>query len=1034
VLDAIVRASLRNRPLILVASLLLVGVGATAVARLPIDAVPDVTNVQVQVITAAPALSPLEVEQYVTFPVERNLGGLPSLKELRSVSRYGLSVVTAVFHDGTDIYFARQQINERMREIAEAIPARYGKPEMGPISTALGEIYQFVVRGKGQSLMELETLLDWTLIPQLRMVPGIVELNSFGGEDKQYEVRLDPRKLASARLGLSDVIDALSRSNANAGGGYLERNREAILIRSEGLIGNLDDVRNVVVAATPKGAPITVGALGAVEFAPRLRRGAATINGEGEAVVGVALMLLGENSRVVTERVKERVAEIAKTLPQGVHIEPFYDRAELVDRTIRTALRNLGEGALLVVIVLFLLLGSMRAGLIVATAIPLAMLAAVIGMYATGTSGNLMSLGAIDFGLIVDGAVIIIENASRRLTEKHEELGRDLDRAERDEVIASATTEVRQASVFGEFIIGIVYVPVLLLTGIEGKLFRPMATTVLFALAGAFLLSLTLMPVLASLFLRGEPEREALVLRGARRAFHPALFHAQRHPVIVVAIGLAAVLAAMVGFRFLGAEFVPTLDEGSLLIEARRLPGTALTTSIDTDLRLERELRKRVPEITDVVSRIGAPEVANDPMGVEQSDIYILLKAQDEWRKGILKSDLAREVSETIDSITPEIGYSISQPIQMRTNELIAGIRSDVAVSIYGDDLAELRRLGDQAGDIVRKIQGATGVKVEQVAGQRYLRILPDRVRLARYGLAIEDVNAATETIAVGYEVGPVFEGQRRFSLVVRQAIAGSDDFDAIGSLPLKARDGHIVPLGDVAEIKVETGPAQISRDKGSRRITVETNVAGRDTVGFVAEARTALDRELKLPAGYRAEWGGQFQHYTEARDRLLLVVPLALGLILFLLWFAFHEISPALLIFLDVPFAITGGVAALLLRGLPFSISAGVGFIALFGVAVLNGLVLLSVAHRHEEAGTPSPEAAFRAAEDRLRPVLMTALVAILGFVPMALSTAPGSEVQRPLATVVIGGLISSTLLTLLVLPTVYGLVRGRLRRRRTT
>ncbi|HVI22328.1 MAG TPA: CusA/CzcA family heavy metal efflux RND transporter, partial [Myxococcales bacterium] len=911
----------------------------------------------------------------MTFPVERNLGGLPFLKELRSVSRYGLSVVTAVFHDGTDIYFARQQINERMREIGEAIPARYGKPEMGPISTALGEIYQFVVRGKGQSLMELETLLDWTLIPQLRMVPGIVELNSFGGEDKQYEVRLDPRKLASARLGLSDVIDALSRSNANAGGGYLERNREAILIRSEGLIGNLDDVRNVVVAATPKGAPITVGALGAVEFAPRLRRGAATINGEGEAVVGVALMLLGENSRVVTERVKERVAEIAKTLPQGVHIEPFYDRAELVDRTIRTALRNLGEGALLVVIVLFLLLGSMRAGLIVATAIPLAMLAAVIGMYATGTTGNLMSLGAIDFGLIVDGAVIIIENASRRLTEKHEEMGRDLDRRERDEVIASATTEVRQASVFGEFIIGIVYVPVLLLTGIEGKLFRPMATTVLFALAGAFLLSLTLMPVLASLFLRGEPEREALVLRGARRAFHPALFHAQRHPVIVVAIGLAAVLAATVGFRFLGAEFVPTLDEGSLLIEARRLPGTALTTSIDTDLRLERELRKRVPEITDVVSRIGAPEVANDPMGVEQSDIYILLKAQDEWRKGILKSDLAREVSETIDSITPEIGYSISQPIQMRTNELIAGIRSDVAVSVYGDDLAELRRLGDQAGDIVRKIRGATGVKVEQVAGQRYLRILPDRVRLARYGLAIEDVNAATETIAVGYEVGPVFEGQRRFSLVVRQAIAGSDDFDAIGSLPLKARSGHIVPLGDVAEIKVETGPAQISRDKGSRRITVETNVAGRDTVGFVADARTALDRELKLPAGYRAEWGGQFQHYTEARDRLLLVVPLALGLILFLLWFAFHEISPALLIFLDVPFAITGGVAALLLRGLPFSISAGVGFIALFGVAVLNGLVLLSVAHRHEEAGTPSPEAAFRAAEDRLRPVLMTAL-----------------------------------------------------------
>jgi cobalt-zinc-cadmium resistance protein CzcA len=730
--------------------------------------------------------------------------------------------------------------------------------------------------------------------------------------------------------------------------------------------------------------------------------------------------------------VKERIAEIARSLPEGVTITPYYDRSELVDRTVRTAVKNLGEGALLVVVVLFLLLGSMRAGLVVATAIPLAMLAAVIGMYVTGTSGNLMSLGAIDFGLIVDGAVIIIENASRRLTQKHDKAGRDLDRAERDEVIAAATTEVRSASVFGEFIIAIVYVPVLLLTGIEGKLFRPMATTVLFALAGAFVLSLTLIPVLGSIFLRGEPEHEPRILRWARGAFQPALSQAQRHPAVVVAIGVAALVAAGIGFRFLGAEFVPVLDEGSLLIEARRLPGTALTTSIETDLRLERELRRRIPEVTDVVSRIGAPEVANDPMGMEQSDIYILLKPQDDWRPGLLKADLAREVGATVDSITPEIGYSISQPIQMRTNELIAGIRSDVAVSIYGDDLAELRRLGDRAGEIVARIRGANGVKVEQVAGQRYLRVLPDRVRLARYGLAIDDVNAATESIAVGYEVGPVFEGQRRFSLVVRQEALGGDDFDAIGSLPLKARDGRIVPLGDIADIKVESGPAQISRDKGSRRITVETNVEGRDTVGFVAEARAALEAQLKLPSGYRAEWGGQFQHYIEARDRLFLVVPLALGLILFLLWLAFHELSPALLIFLDVPFAITGGVAALLLRGLPFSISAGVGFIALFGVAVLNGLVLLSVAHRYEEGGTPSPQAAFRAAEERLRPVLMTALVAILGFVPMALSTAPGSEVQRPLATVVIGGLVSSTLLTLLVLPTVYGLVRSGLRRAR--
>ncbi|HET7789136.1 MAG TPA: CusA/CzcA family heavy metal efflux RND transporter [Myxococcales bacterium] len=1027
-LQSIVRASLRNRALVLAGTGLLIALGAMAIVRLPIDAVPDVTNVQVQIITPAPALSPLEVEQYVTFPVERGLGGIAGLKEQRSVSRYGLSVVTAVFDDRTDIYFARQQIGERLREIAESIPARYGRPGLGPISTALGEVYQFVVRGKGHTLMELETLLDWTLMPQMRMVPGVVELNSFGGEDKQYEVLLDPRKLAAAGLGLSDVLDALSRSNANAGGGYIERNREATLIRAQGLISNLDDVRNVVVAATPRGAPITVGALGTVGFAPRMRRGAATMNGEGEVVVGVALMLLGENSRVVTQKVKARLEEIKKTLPEGVSIEPYYDRSELVDRTIRTATKNLAEGALLVIGVLFLLLGSLRAGLVVATAIPLAMLAAVIGMYVTRTSGNLMSLGAIDFGLIVDGAVIIIENASRRLTEKAAGMKRALGREERDAVIASATFEVQHAAVFGVFIIGIVYVPVLLLTGIEGKLFRPMAATVLFALAGAFLLSLTLMPVLASLFIRGEAEREPRLLAWARRLFEPALGRAQRHPVIVMVAGATILLAAVVGFRFLGAEFVPTLDEGSLLIEARRLPGTALSTSVETDLRLERALRERVPEITDVVSRIGAPEVANDPMGVEQSDVYILLKPQEEWRRGKLKADIGRDVADVLDTSVPEIAYRISQPIQMRTNELIAGIRSDVAVSIYGDDLGELRRLGDRAGEILRRVPGAAGVKIEQVAGQPYLTILPDRVRLARYGLAIEDVNAATETLAVGYDAGPIFEGQKRFSLVVRQRMAGSDDVEAIRSIPLKARDGRIVPLGDVAEVKRETGPAQISRDKGSRRLTVETNVSGRDTVGFVAEAQAALARGLKLPAGYHLEWGGQFEHYTEARNRLLLVVPLALALILLLLYMAFKELSPAVIIFLNVPFAITGGVAALLLRGLPFSISAGVGFIALFGVAVLNGLVLLSVAHRHEENGIHVGQAAFRAAHERLRPVLMTALVAILGFVPMALSTAPGSEVQRPLATVVIGGLVSSTLLTLLVLPTVYSLVRGRL------
>jgi cobalt-zinc-cadmium resistance protein CzcA len=1018
-LAAIVRASLRNRPVVVMGALLLVAVGIGAALRLPIDAVPDVTTVQVQVITTAPALSPLEIEQYVSFPVERGLGGMPRVEEIRSLSRYGMSVVTVVFQDDTDIYFARQQVAERLREIGQDLPQ--GRPELGPISTGLGEVYQFVLRGKGHSLMELETLLDWTILFQLRMVPGVVELNSFGGEDKQYEVKLDPAKLAAVGLGLSDVVEAMRRSNANAGGGYIERNREAILIRAEGLVTSLDDVANVVVAASKSGTPITVGGLGTVSFAPRLRRGAATANGEGEVVIGTALMLMGENSRTVTQRVKERLAEVQKTLPAGVTIEPYYDRSELVDRTIATAAKNLGEGALLVVAVLFLLLGNMRAGLVVASVIPLAMLAAIVGMWLSGTSGNLMSLGAIDFGLIVDGAVIIVENVSRRLHERVRARGRPLSRSERDETIVAATTEVRRASVFGELIIAIVYVPVLLLTGLEGKLFRPMAATVLFALAGAFVLSLTLVPVLVSLFVRGEDDREPRWLALVRRVFERVLGATARHRWSVVVVAGVLLGSSVIGFQFLGAEFVPTLDEGSILLEATRLPGTALSTSVETDLRLERALR-RLPEVRTVISRIGAPEIANDPMGLEQSDVYVILKPQSEWRRGVSKADLGEEITRLAEEVTPEIVFAVSQPIQMRMNELVAGIRSDVAVSIYGEDLPHLRELGERAAKILGQLRGAVSVKVEQVAGQKYLRIIPDRVRLARYGLTIEDVNLVTESLAVGHEVGQVFEGQKRYALVVRLAVDAGDDLRGIAGLGLKTADGRIVPLGDVAELKLEQGPAQISRTDGSRRITVEMNVRGRDTVGFVREATALLEHELPLPAGYHTRWGGQFAHYQEAKTRLLVVVPLALALILFLLFLAFQALVPALVIFLNVPFAVTGGVAALALRGLPFSVSAAIGFIALFGVAVLNGVVLLSVAHRRQSEGESPADAGFHAARDRLRPVLMTALVGVLGFIPMALSRAPGSEVQRPLATVVIGGLLSSTVLTLVVLPTIHG------------
>jgi cobalt-zinc-cadmium resistance protein CzcA len=743
-------------------------------------------------------------------------------------------------------------------------------------------------------------------------------------------------------------------------------------------------------------------------------------------VVGVALMLTGENSRTVTAGIRERLAAVARTLPPGVTIEPFYDRSELIDRTIRTAVTNLSEGALLVVVVLFVLLGDLRAGLIVASAIPLAMLVAIIGMWSAGVSGNLMSLGAIDFGLIVDGAVIIIENASRRLGERRQALGRPLDPAERDQVLEAATLEVRRATIFGEAAVAVVYLPVLALTGIEGKLFRPMAATVLFALSGAFLLSLTLIPVLASYFLRAERAHEAVVVRWAHRFFDPALGRVQRHPAAVVLGALLIVATAIAGATRLGAEFIPTLDEGWLSIEAHKIPGTGLTTSVDIERRLHHALG-RLPEVESVISRIGAPRVANDPMGLEQSDVYIRLRPRGRWRPGVLKADLARAVSEAMAAATPEVSGSISQPIQDRTNELLAGVRADVALHIFGPDLEELRRLGERAGEILRQVPGAAGVKVEAVAGQPYLRILPDRARLARQGLTVADVSTLTQALAVGYQAGLVFEGQERHPLVVRVALPPGGDPAAVSGLGLKTPDGRVVPLGDLAEVKLDRGPTQIGRAEGSRKISVGVNVDDRDTVGFVEEAMGRLDRELRLPPGYHLRWGGTYQHYQDARRRLFLIVPLALGLIGFILYLSFGEVVPALVIFLNVPFAITGGVAALAARGLPLSISAAIGFIALFGVAVLNGVVLLSVAHSLEASGVPPGEAAAQAARRRLRPVLMTALVAVLGFVPMALSTAPGSEVQRPLATVVIGGLISSTILTLFVLPTVYGLLRRR-------
>ena len=1023
---AILAWSLRNRMLVIVGFVVLAGFGVRAALRLPIDAVPDVTNIQIQIITTAPALSPVEVEQYVSVPVERAMAGIPKTTEIRSLSKYGISVVTIAFEDGTNIYFARQLVAERMREAEDAVPREYGTPEMGPISTGLGEIYQFVVRGEGKSPRELKETLDWYIGPQLRMVPGVVEVNSFGGETKQYEVALDPRRLQASGISVSDVVTAIEQANGNAGGGYLEHGREQLVVGSIGLIRSLEDLRTVVVGTSGDGVPITIGRVASrVEMGSALRRGAASIDGQGEVTVGVVMMLMGANSRTVTEAVKTKITELTPSLPGGIRIEPFYDRAALVDRTIRTVAKNLAEGALLVVLVLVFLLGNLRAGAIVALVIPLAMLFALLLMNAAGSSGNLMSLGAIDFGLIVDGAVIVVENAVRRLAEARHQQSRELTPEERRAIVEAASAEMLSASLFGQLIIAIVYIPILGLGGIEGKLFHPMATTVLFALAGAFLATITLVPVLASLVLRAGQERETLLMRVMQRMYRPALTGAMRRRAVALACGVLLLAVAAIVGRQIGAEFVPKLDEGDVLVEARRLPGVALSESIATDRRLQKALLE-VPEVAHVVSKTGAPDLANDPMGIEQTDVYIQLKAPSQWRKGWIKEDVAQAVASALEENVPELSIGLSQPIEMRTNELVAGVKSDIAIEIYGEDLAELQRVAQRVASVVRRVPGAVDVRAEQGHGLSYLRITPDRVALAQHGLTINDVNTLTEAMAVGHRAGIVREGDRRFEIAVKlDHIDGN--LDRVRTLPLRSARGAVVPLGDVATVESVTGPLVVNRNKLSRRITVEANVRGRDLVSVVNDARAAVERDVTLPSGYRIEWGGTFENYLRAKKRLQLVVPLALLAILFLLWRAFDRGKPALLIFLNIPFAIVGGVFALAVRGMPFSISAGVGFIALFGVAVLNGLVLVSFARQLEGAGRSAHEAIMEAARVRLRPVLMTAFVAALGFMPMALSMAPGSEVQRPLATVVIGGLVSATFLTLLLFPAVYSLTHRK-------
>ncbi len=1028
----IVAWALRNRFLVVVFALLAAALGVESMLRLPIDAVPDVTNVQVQVLTKAPALAPLEVERLVTFPVESAMAGLPDLEEIRSVSKFGLSSVTVVFHEGTDVYRARQLVGERLSEVREAIPAGYGRPEMGPITTGLGEVFQFEVRGDptckaGETVagcwspMALRTVLDWFIAYQLKSVPGVVEVNTFGGELKTFEVQPDPAALQAHRVALSEIFGALERNNRNVGGAYLVRNREQVVIRGEGLLGGLEDIGRVVLRTSGEGTPLYVRDVAEVKLAPMVRQGVVTRDGRGEAVVGVAMMLLGENSREVVNRVKDTLASIATSLPPGVRVEPFYDRTDLIRRTIGTVQRNLLEGGLLVLAVLFLMLGNLRGGLVVAAAIPLSMLFAFVGMVRSGVSGNLMSLGAIDFGLVVDGAVVMVENVFRLLSEKRA-AGKDP-----REVVREATVEVARPVAFAVAIILIVYLPVLTLTGVEGKMFRPMALTVMFAIAGSLLLSLTVVPVLASLFLRKPPRHEETwAVRMLRRAYAPALAWALRRRLAVVGAAAALFAASLVVAAFLGGEFIPRLDEGSIALQVWRLPSVSVEEAAAQSALLERALLREFPgEVETVVSKTGRPEIATDAMGVEMSDVFVMLRPHEKWRFGS-KEELVEAMEKALRRAVPGVAFGFSQPIELRVAELISGVRSDVAVKIFGPDLDVLRR---EAGEVARAIAGVPGAsdtKVEQVSGLPILTAAVDRTALARHGASADEVLSAIEALG-GKQAGVILEGEKRFLLRVRYPERVRSDPAAIARIPVATSGGRLVPLGELVRIDVEPAASQISREDIQRRITVETNVRGRDIASFVEAARAALAAKVKLPPGYTVAWGGQFENLERASRRLLVVVPLALLLIFVLLFGTFGSARPALLIFLNVPFAATGGVLALALRGMPFSISAGVGFIALFGVAVMNGVVLLSHVRRLERETDLSPVEAMReGALVRMRPVLTTALVAALGFVPMALSTSPGAEVQRPLATVVIGGLVTATLLTLLVLPTIYAWFAG--------
>ncbi|HWW06970.1 CusA/CzcA family heavy metal efflux RND transporter [Collimonas sp.] len=1047
--ERIIRFSIEQRWLIMLAVFAMAALGIYNYQKLPIDAVPDITNVQVQINTATPGYSPLETEQRVTFPIETVMSGLPHLQQTRSLSRYGLSQVTVIFNDGTDIYFARQMVNERIQEAKGRLPAGV-TPAMGPISSGLGEIYLWTVEardgakkadGSAYTATDLREIQDWIIKPQLRNVSGVTEINSIGGFAKEYQVAPVPEKLASYGLTLQDIVTALDRNNSNVGAGYIEKRGEQLLIRAPGQVSSIEDIRNIILGNV-QGVPIRIRDVGEVGIGRELRTGAATENGR-EVVLGTVFMLIGENSRAVSQAVDRKMVEINRSLPAGVEAVTVYDRTVLVDKAINTVKKNLLEGAILVIAILFLFLGNMRAAIITAMVIPLSMLFTFTGMVQYKVSANLLSLGALDFGIIIDGAVVIVENCVRRLAHAQAHHGRPLTRSERFHEVFAASKEARRPLLFGQVIIMVVYLPIFALTGVEGKMFNPMALTVVIALVGAMILSITFIPAAVALFIgKRVSETENFLMRGAKRFYAPVLELVMERKAAVLSGALIVLLLSGLLATRLGSEFVPSLNEGDMAIQAMRIPGTSLTQSLEMQKQIETTLKRQFPEIERVFARTGTAEIASDPMPPNISDGYIMLKPEASWPKPKKsRPELLAAIQEAANRI-PGNNYEFSQPIQLRFNELISGVRSDVAVKIFGDDMAVLNDTADKVSTVLGKITGAAEVKIEQTSGLPMLTVNIDRDKTARYGLNVADVQDVVATAIGGKEAGTLFQGDRRFDIVVRLPEELRSDLEIFKRLPISlprnisasASAGaggegrtNYIPLGEVASLELAPGPNQISRENGKRRIVVSANVRGRDIGSFVAEAETRLQQQVKIPSGYWTSWGGQFEQLQSAAQRLQIVIPLALLLVFTLLFAMFGNIKDGLLVFSGIPFALTGGIVALWLRGIPLSISAAVGFIALCGVAVLNGLVMIAFIRSLREEGRSLDVAIREGALTRLRPVLMTALVASLGFVPMAIATGTGAEVQRPLATVVIGGILSSTILTLLVLPILYQLFHRR-------